>query len=167
MGRGINARDIAFVFRCSATATIAYALASSLGLAHPVWASISGIIVSQERLDQTKSAVLWRFAGTIVGIVVAILAGGLIASTGLGVAIQTGVSVAVCAGLVRRWPDLKVAMWTAPIVFFDRDTGGSLLMVGYWRGSEVILGGLVGTALHLLAEKAIARLERARPDDSL
>ncbi|WP_107341360.1 FUSC family protein [Agrobacterium pusense] len=72
MTSAITERDIAFVLRCSAAATLSYALASSCGLVHPVWASISGIIVSQDTLDQTKSAVLWRFVGTLVRIVVAV-----------------------------------------------------------------------------------------------
>lgn len=162
MASAITARDIAFVLRCSAAATLSYALASSCGLAHPVWASISGIIVSQDTLDQTKSAVLWRFVGTLVGIVVAVAAGSLIALTETGIAVQTGVSVAICAGLVRRWPDLKVAMWTAPIIFFNHDLAQSLIMAGYWRGCEVLLGGIVGAALHRAAEWIIGSIERNR-----
>lgn len=158
----ITARDIAFVLRCSAAATISYALASSCGLAHPVWASISGIIVSQDKIDQTESAVFWRFAGTLVGIVTAVTAGSLLALTEAGIAIQMGVSVAICAGLVRRWPDLKVAMWTAPIIFFDHDPAQSLLAAGYSRGCEVLLGGLVGAALHRAAEWIIGSMERRR-----
>lgn len=160
MKTAVTARDIAFVLRCSGAAALAYALASTLGLLHPVWASISGVVVSQEKLDQTKNAVLWRFSGTVVGIVVAVSVGSLIAPLGAGLAAQTGASVAVCAGLVRRWPDLRVSMWTAPILFFAHDPGASLLAAGWWRGSEVILGGLVGTALHWIAERAIAIVER-------
>lgn len=156
----VTARDIAFVLRCSGAATIAYLLASALGLAHPVWASISGVIVSQEKLDQTRHAALWRFAGTIVGIVVGVAASSLIAPVSDNTAIQMGVSVALCAALVRRWPDLKVSMWTAPILFFAHEPGASLLMAGVWRGSEVVLGGLIGAALHWVAERVIGRRER-------
>lgn len=153
-------RDIAFVLRCSGAATLAYALAAALGLQHPVWASITGVIVSQDNLDQTRSAVIWRFAGTVVGIAVAVIAGSLIAVAGWGTAAQTGISVALCAALVRRWPDLKVAMWTAPILFFARDPNVTLLSAGYWRGSEVVLGGLTGVTLHLMAEQAMSWLEQ-------
>ena len=162
MTPAITARDIAFVLRCSAAATIGYALASSCGLLHPVWASISGIIVSQDKLNQTESAVVWNFAGTLVGIVVAVATGSLIALTEAGIAVQTGVSVAICSGLVRRWPDLKVAMWTASIIFFGHDPAQSLLAAGYWRGCEVLLGGLVGAALHRVAEWIIVFIERNR-----
>ncbi len=156
----MTARDIAFVLRCSGAATLAYIIAFTLGFQHPVWASISGVIVSQEHLHQTRGAVVWRFAGTVVGILVAVLAGSLIAQLGGGLAVQTGISVAICAALVRRWPDLKVAMWTAPIIFLARDPNISLLVAGYWRGSEVVLGGLIGAMLHWIAERIILRTER-------
>ena len=156
----ITIRDIAFVLRCSGAATLAYVLAGSgLGLVHPVWAAVSAIVVSQEKLFQTRKAVVWRFAGTIVGIVIAIAAGTLTTRLGWDIAAQMGLSVALSAILVRRWPDLKVAMWTAPIVFFSHDVGTSLLMAGYARGSEVILGGIVGALTHWIAERIIAPLE--------
>lgn len=156
----VSMRDLAYVLRCSGAATVAYALASALGLVHPVWASISGVIVSQEKLDQTRSAVFTRFAGTITGIIVAVIAGSLLALLGQETAVQTGVSVAICAALARRWPDLKVAVWTAPIVFLSDDPDVPLLMAGYWRGSEVVLGGLVGGLLHWITERAMAALEQ-------
>jgi uncharacterized membrane protein YccC len=159
----VTARDIAFVLRCSGAGTLAYALASILGLEHPVWASISGVIVSQEELNQTKNATFWRLAGTIVGILVSVTAGSLTASTGLSVAMQMGLSIALCAAIVRRWPDLKVAMWTAPVLFFARDPSVSLLTIGYWRGSEVVLGGLTGAALHFVSERLIFNLENRAP----
>lgn len=156
----ITIRDIAFVLRCSGAATLAYVLAgSALGLAHPVWAAVSAIVVSQEKLFQTRKAVVWRFAGTIVGIAVAVAAGTLTTRLGWDIAAQMGVSVALSAVLVRRWPDLKVAMWTAPIVFFSNEAGTSLLMAGYARGSEVILGGIIGAITHWIAERIIAPME--------
>lgn len=161
----LTVRDIAFVLRCSGTATLAYALASGLGLEHPVWASISGVIVSQEKLDETRNAVHWRVAGTLVGIVVAVIAGSLIDPLGWSVAVQTGISVAICASLVRCWPDLKVAMWTAPVLFFARDPGMSLFLAGVWRGAEVLLGGLTGALLHMIFERIIRRLERSWPSE--
>ena len=169
MMQKVTIRDIAFVLRCSIAATAAYMLAGSVfHLTHPVWAAVSAIVVSQEKLFQTRNAVLWRFAGTIVGIVVAVVAGTLTTRLGWDIAVQMGVSVAICAALVRRWPDLKVAMWTAPIVFFTHDVGTSLVTAGYARGSEVILGGLVGAIVHWISERIIAPLERTsgKPDAS-
>lgn len=164
MALPVSARDVAFVLRCSGAATLAFALASALGLDHPIWASISAVIVSQEKLDQTESAVLWRFAGTVVGIAGALVAASLIAPLGAGLALQTGLSVGLCAALVRCWPDLKVAMWTAPILFVARDPDVSLLHAGLWRGCEVVVGGLIGLAVHWLAELLIALAERAAGD---
>lgn len=156
----ITIRDIAFVLRCSGAATVAYVLAgSALGLVHPVWAAVSAIVVSQEKRFQTRKAVVWRFAGTIVGIVIAVTAGTLTTRLGWDIAAQMGVSVALSAVLVRRWPDLKVAMWTAPIVFFSNEAGTSLVMAGYARGSEVIPGGVIGAITHWIAERIITPLE--------
>lgn len=155
-----RARDIAFVARCSAAATIAYLIANAVGLGHPVWASVSGIIVSQERLDETRTAVLWRLAGTIVGVIAAIGSGLATAMFGGGTASQVAVSVAVSAMVVRRWPLLKVAMWTGPIVFMTRPPGSTLLEAGLSRGGEVLIGGVVGACLHVLAEIAIDILEK-------
>ncbi|MCD2171888.1 FUSC family protein [Rhizobium sp. C4] len=161
MSLSVTIRDIAFVLRCSGAATLAYMLASSVfGLTHPVWAAVSAIVVSQEKLFQTRNAMLWRFAGTIVGIVVAVAAGTFTTTLGWDIAVQMGLSVAICAALVRRWPDLKVAMWTAPIVFFSLEPGTSLVVAGYARGSEVILGGVIGAIVHWIAERIIAPQER-------
>lgn len=158
MQQRVTVNDIAYVVRCSGAATIAYMLAASVfGLVHPVWAAVSAIIVSQERLFQTRNAMLWRFAGTIVGVSVAVAAGTLATSFGWDIAFQMGASVAISAALVRRWPDLRVAMWTAPIVFLSHDSATSLLMSGYARGSEVILGGIVGAVAHWVAEQVIRR----------
>lgn len=158
----ITVRDIAFVLRCSGAATLAYILAASaFGLVHPVWAAVSAIVVSQEKLFQTRKAVVWRFAGTIVGIVVAVAAGTVTTNFGWDTAVQMGISVAICAALVRRWPDLKVAMWTAPIVFFSHEPGTSLVVAGYARGSEVVLGGIVGALIHWAAERIITPLQRS------
>ncbi|MCD2177616.1 FUSC family protein [Rhizobium sp. C1] len=154
----LTVRDIAYVVRCAGAATLAYVLAVSVfGLVHPVWAAVSAIVVSQEKLFQTRNAMLWRFAGTIVGIAVAVAAGTLTNSFGWDIALQMGASVAICAALVRRWPDLRVAMWTAPIVFFSHDSATSLLMSGYARGTEVILGGIIGAAAHWVTEQVITR----------
>jgi uncharacterized membrane protein YgaE (UPF0421/DUF939 family) len=161
--RILMARNVAFVLRCSAAAMLSYLLAAAIGLEHPVWAAISGIVVSQESLQATGRAAFWRLLGTLVGICVAVAAGiplGLMASPP---ALQIGVSVAVCAMIARRWPDLKVAMWTAPIVYLTVAPGASLAEAGFWRGIEVLVGGTVGALLHALAELAInafVRLQR-------
>jgi uncharacterized membrane protein YccC len=152
-------RHIAFVVRCSAAATCAYLLARAVGLPHPVWAAMSGIIVSQENLTQTHSATVGRLFGTVIGVVIAVTVGHLLTPLHAGVAVQMAVAVALAAVVARRYPIVRVCMWTCPIVFLS-DQATSLLKVGLNRGAEVLLGGLIGAALHWISEKAIAAMTR-------
>lgn len=153
----ISVRDVAFVVRCSGAATLSFVAASVVGLDHPVWAAMSSIIISQDTLRDTENAALWRVCGTLVGIAVAVSSGTLLETVHASVAVEIGVSVAVCAALARKWPDLRVAMWTAPIVYLTRSSDVSLWHAGLWRGTEVLLGGLIGTALHCMMERLILR----------
>lgn len=150
-------RHVAFVLRCAGAAALAYHLAADLGLGYPAWASISALIVSQERLTETKSAMIGRFAGTLTGIAIAILVGSALERARMDISVQMAAAVGLCAALARRFPVLRAAMWTAPIVFLS---GTPLVDAGLWRGVEVILGGLVGAALHLAAEALLLPLIR-------
>lgn len=156
-------RHIAFVLRCSGAAAFAYFLARAAGLPHPVWATMSGIIVSQEKLNDTNRATLWRLAGTMVGVVTAVIVGGALLAFGAATPVQLAGTVALCALLVRLWPDLRVSMWTAPIVLLTRLPEDTILQTGLWRGEEVLLGGLVGICCHFLAERVITWLDAHEP----
>ncbi len=156
-------RHIAFILRCSGAVALAFLLARAVGLPHPVWATMSGIIVSQEKLNDTNRATLWRLAGTIVGVVVAVIVGGALLAFGAAVPVQLAGTVALCALLVRLWPDLRVSMWTAPIVLLTRAPSDSILQTGLWRGEEVLVGGLVGVGCHFLAERVIIWLDAHEP----
>ncbi len=155
-------RNIAFVVRCSAAATFSYILAQAVGLPHPVWASMSGIIVSQENLTQTHSATVGRLFGTVIGVVIAVTVGNLLTPLHAGIAVQMAVAVALAAVVARRYPVVRVCMWTCPIVFLSADHGTPLLMVGFYRGAEVLLGGLTGALLHLISEVALAGITREK-----
>src|SRR5258708_18595852 len=61
-------RGTAFVLRCSGAATVAYELASFLGLHEALWAAMSALIVSQEQLHQTRSSLGGFISGTLLGI---------------------------------------------------------------------------------------------------
>ncbi|MGE4482182.1 FUSC family protein [Acidocella sp.] len=158
-------RHAAFILRCSAAAALAFLLARAVGLPHPVWATMSGIIVSQEKLNDTNRATLWRLTGTIVGVIAAVIVGGALLAFGASVPCQLAGAVALCALLVRLWPDLRVSMWTAPIVLLTRSETGSILQTGLWRGEEVLLGGLVGILCHFAAERVITWLDAHEPHD--
>jgi uncharacterized membrane protein YccC len=149
------ARDVAFVLRCSGAATLSYLAALAVGLPHPVWAAMSGVIVGQEQLGETRQATVGRLLGTLLGVAVAVLVGGLTAPLGTGVAIQIALAVALCAMAARRYPVLRVCMWTSPIVFLTADPATPLILAGLYRGAEVLLGGTIGAMLHVMAEAVI------------
>jgi uncharacterized membrane protein YccC len=152
------ARHIAFVVRCSGAATLSYMLAHAIGLPHPVWASMSGVIVSQEKLNDTHTATAGRVFGTVIGVAVAVVVGSLLQPLHADVAVQMAVAVAVAAVIARRYPLVRVCMWTCPLVFLESDPNTPMLVVGFQRGTEVLLGGAVGAALHALSEAVIGRL---------
>jgi uncharacterized membrane protein YgaE (UPF0421/DUF939 family) len=146
------ARHVAFVLRCSGAATFAYLLAGAVGLPHPVWAAMSGVIVSQQSFAETRSAMGGRLLGTVIGIGVAIAVGLSMAPLGASIAVQMAVAVALCAIVARRHVALRVCMWTCPIVFLTASPATPIEIAGLYRGAEVILGAAVGGALHLAAE---------------
>lgn len=143
----------AFVLRCAGAAVLALLIASWAGLDHPVWATVSALVVSQDRLGDTRRTLGWRLVATAVGIGVAIAVGILLAGAGPGMTL--GVAVAICAALVRWRSDLRLSMWTAAIVLLTVAPGQGIAQAGFARGVEVLIGCLVGAALHQLAEMAV------------
>lgn len=157
-------RRATFVLRCTGAATLAYLLAVALDLPHPVWAAMSGLIVSQERLAETRRAAAGRLVGTVVGIAIALLVGTLTAPLLDSLAARMALAVAVAAIVADRYPPLRVCMWTCPIIFLTADPGTPLLATGLHRGAEVFLGAVVGAVLHIAAELLVQSTEgRASP----
>jgi uncharacterized membrane protein YccC len=108
-------RAIAFVLRCSGAATVAYEVVFSLGL-QGLWAAMSAMIVSQERLHETRSSLTGRILGTLLGIGVTVAVGEITSRIGTSTAVQMVIVVAICALVVLELPRLRVAMWTCPII---------------------------------------------------
>ena len=98
----------AFVLRCAGAAVLALLIAGWLGLDHPVWATVSALVVSQDRLGDTQRTLGWRIVATAVGIAVAVVIGGALAGAGPGV--MLGVVVAICAALTRWRSELRLSM---------------------------------------------------------
>jgi len=150
----------AFVLRCAGAAVLALLIARVAGLDHPVWATVSALVVSQDRLGDTRRTLGWRLVATAVGIGVAVAVGSALAAAGPGV--MLGVTVALCAGLTRWRGDLRLSMWTAAIVLLTVSPGQTIADAGIARGGEVLIGGLVGAALHQLAEVVVGAVMRRR-----
>ena len=92
----------------------------------PGWAVVSTLVVSQESVDQTHYTLRWQAIGTVIGAAVA---------TGWMTALSRDVdhqimamtlAVATCAAIARRWPLLRVAMWTAAMVTLRRPRSTAL-----------------------------------------
>lgn len=151
-------RGIAFAARCSGAAALAYQSAIWVGLPHSLWAAMSAIIVSQERLADTRSSLTARIIGTLIGIGVAVGVNAAASRLDANLTVQIAAGVAICALVARRYPTVRVCMWTCPIVFLTAEPSVPTSMVALWRGSEVILGALIGAALHWFTEGVIKAL---------
>lgn len=153
-------RHLAFVLRCSAAASLSYGLASALSLPHPVWASMSAIIVSQEKINETKDAMVGRFGGTLIGISAAVAVSLATDPFGASITVQLAIAVAICAVIARFSPLLRVCMWTTPIVFLTAHGHPAVPVwtAGLYRATEVMVGGMVGAILHALAELLINQI---------
>jgi uncharacterized membrane protein YgaE (UPF0421/DUF939 family) len=150
-----------FIARCSGAATLSYVLSGAIGFPHSVWAAMSAVIVSQTKLGDTQSSVSGRIAGTIIGVGVAI-AVGLAAETSylaIGMPVQIALAVAICAAIAHKRPGLRVCMWTVPIVLLTASPLTPIIAAGFYRGSEVVLGGVVGGIFHLVTERIVTILD--------
>ncbi len=148
-------RDLAFVLRCSGTATLSFVLAQASGLPHPVWAAMSGIIVGQEKLGDTRKNTVGRFVGTLLGVIIAVIVGTALQYCAAGPVAEIAVAVGLAATIVGRYPSLKVCICTCPIVFLTSTAQTPLWEVGMCRGAEVLFGSVVGAALHAFSERII------------
>lgn len=143
---------------------LASVVASAVGLGHPVWAVVSALVVSQDTALDTRRSFVWRVAGTAIGLLVAVAAGSAIPAQVDGHPLQLAVAITSCAAIARRWPALRVCMWTAPIVLMTTTPGHSVFHTAIERGSEVVLGATIATMLHLVLSYAL-RAHVARRDD--
>jgi uncharacterized membrane protein YccC len=153
-------RHFAFVLRCSASATLSYVVSVFAGLPHPMWAPMSALIISQDRLHDTRASLSSRILGTLVGITSAVVVDAVGRLCGLSMAGEVFLAVAICACCVRIQPATRVCMWTAPIVLLTPDAGTSISEVALFRGAEVLVGCLVGAALHFAAEQVVDRVSQ-------
>ena len=153
-------RATAFVARSSGAATLAYLISFWIGLPYPVWSTIWALIVSHEKLSETRSLLSDRILGTGLGIGVAL---GIAAGTsqfGATVSTQIALGVALCAIVAREWPALRVGMWTSSIVVLAAHDSSSTAMTAFYCGSVVILGAVIGGSFHWAAEIMVAALMR-------
>ncbi|MBY0429040.1 MAG: FUSC family protein [Alphaproteobacteria bacterium] len=146
---------LVFSIRCFVVVWGSYALALAVGLPYPVWAPISAVIVSQEQFTETRTTLIRRVIGTICGVAITVIINMLATPFGIGVGMQAALSVGICAILAYGRPNYRTAMVTGPILLLTTPPTDPMILVGIYRGTEVIIGGLVGGFVHVLAEKGL------------
>ena len=151
-----------FVGRCAGSAVGAYLVAMALALPHPVWALISAVVVAQENLAETWTSTGRRIAGTLLGVAIGVAIDLAARPLGIGIAVQVVLTVGIGAVVAHERPGLRVGMWTGPIVLLTGDANDPAYLTGLYRGSEVILGALLGGAAHWAAERVTTLLIDAR-----
>ena len=147
-----------FAVRCSGAATLSYLAGGWIGLPHPIWATITALIISQERFEDTQSVLISFLLGTCIGIACAVAVTALGSCLAAGVTAQLAVGVAFCAAIAHEKPGLRVCMWTCPLVLLTNDASHSIASVALDRGAEVVIGALIGAGLHWVAESKLVAI---------
>jgi len=155
LSRADTIRSVAFVARCTGAAVLALVVANRLGLDHPVWASVSALVVSQDTLGDTHRSLSWRIVATVIGVGVAVLVALIL--HGAGPVAMLAVAVGITAAVARLRTELRVCMWTSVIVLLTVPPGGTILTAALARAQEVLLGVAIGAALHWVAERLLFR----------
>ena len=149
-----------FVARCVVAASVAEVIAAHIGLPHPVWAPISALVVTQERVAATLSSALGRLAGTLLGVAVALIVNRLGTTAHISLVPQLALAVAICALCASGRPAIRVCLWTCPLVLVTTAPEASAEVTALFRGSEVLLGASAGGLTHLFEQKALLPLVR-------
>jgi uncharacterized membrane protein YccC len=148
-----------FAIRCFIVVWASYRLALAVGLPYPVWAPISAVIVSQEQMSETRTSLVRRIIGTILGACITVIINMIAEPMNIPVGIQAAISVAICGVLAYERPSFRTSMVTGPILLLTTPPNDPMVMVAIYRSTEVIIGGLVGAGVHLLAERLLHQLD--------
>jgi len=147
-------RLTAFVMRCSGAATAAWGVSILIGSCEPVWGVMSALIISHLRLDEAQSCSIGRVLGTLLGIAVSLSVNVIVAKLHVPapLPLQMAIAIAICAIATFDLPMLRVAMWICPVILLACRSSAVLITAAEHRGVEVVLGALVGLALHWATE---------------
>jgi len=134
------------------SATLAYAIATALGLPQGFWAVLTTIIVTQNSVGGSLKAAMERLVGSLCGALVGAIAAILLPThTPLLVGLVLVLSVTPLALLTAFSPGFRIAPVTAIIVLLS--TGPATLgPLGYAldRLLEIALGTVIGVGVSLL-----------------
>ncbi|GAA0474268.1 FUSC family protein [Streptomyces sp. NPDC046215] len=136
--------------RVAAVALAGYALGSALPFGHTYWAPMTSVMVMRPDFGQTYSRGVARFAGTVVGVLVA---GALMATTRPGAWVSAGLAV-VCIGLMyllmRTGYSVASACIAAYVVFLLGIAGEGWSQTVQERVALTLLGGVLAMAAYAL-----------------
>jgi uncharacterized membrane protein YccC len=147
-----------------------------IGLPRPFWAMMTAYIVSAPFAGPTRSKAIYRFAGTFIGAIGAVLlVPNLVNSPELlSLAVALWVAVCLYISLLDRTPRSYVVMlagYTCALIAFPSvDRPETLFDVGLARVEEILLGMGCATLVHSLvfpqsfAPVLLARLDHALRD---
>jgi uncharacterized membrane protein YccC len=152
-----------FVARCSGATTAAWKLSVLFGMSEPVWAAMSALIIAQIRLSDTRLCLQARILGTLLGMAISLSVNAIACRLHAPLVIQVALAVAISAAVAAQWPAFRVAMWTCPVILLATAPATPIVRAAMARGSEVILGALVGLGFHwgaeILIDAVVARVE--------
>lgn len=125
-----------------------------------MWAAVSSLIVSQGKLEATRHSVVGRILGTMFGAVVAVLVGEMARHAAVPVEAQIAPAVALRALAVKGRPQLRVGLWTCPVVWRTTAPGMSVAHTGPMRACAVIMGAVAAGLTHRIGHE-VAKLRPA------
>ncbi|MBT2384793.1 FUSC family protein [Streptomyces sp. ISL-11] len=136
--------------RVAVVALIGYALGSALPLGHGYWAPLTSVMVMRPDFGQTYSRGVGRFAGTLVGV---LIAGALMAAAHPGTWVCAGLAV-LCIGLMYLLMgtgySVASACIAAYVVFLLGIAGEGWSQTVQARVALTLLGGLLAMAAYAL-----------------
>ncbi|HET6234331.1 MAG TPA: FUSC family protein [Acetobacteraceae bacterium] len=147
--------------RMTIAASLAYALATALGLPQGYWAVLTTIIVTQNSVGGSLKAAAERLVGSVCGALVGAAAAIMLpAHTPLVLGVALVAAVAPLALLTAFSPGFRIAPVTAIIVLLSTGTA-TLGPLGYAldRVLEIALGAVIGLGVSLLIAPARAHAQ--------
>jgi uncharacterized membrane protein YgaE (UPF0421/DUF939 family) len=133
-------RGLQLALRASVAAGIAVALAQLFGLAHPLYAFLAAVIVTDLEPSQSRTLALYRLVATAVGAVCGALLTPLLPAGPL--AIGFSILIAMLACQLAQVPEAaKVAGFICGIIVLENSTTPWLSALG--RSLETTLGVVV------------------------
>ena len=137
MARRIARSALQLSVRAATAATLAYAVAQGLGLPGPIYALISGVMVTDLEPARSRGLAIPRILGTVVGTVL----GGVLAPAMVFGVWVVGIAIAAAmllAHVLRKPEAARLAGYVCALVMLSH--AGDAWEYAWWRCVETLLG---------------------------